>query len=208
MAEAFLGDLADRASDPGLTCAGFEGTGFARCSAAGRSSTVAPQSLAAAVRQEVQALDPEQPVFDVMTMEERLAGSAAPRRFTLLLLGAFAMLALVLASIGVYGVISYLVTQRTHEVGIRRALGARGADVLRLFLEQGMALGLLGVALGLLGALALTRAITSMLFGVSATDPLTFAGVSLLMALVVLAACWLPARRATGVDPLVALRHE
>jgi ABC-type antimicrobial peptide transport system permease subunit len=160
------------------------------------------------VRAQLQALDPEQPLFDVQTMDERLAGSIAPRRFALLLLGVFALLALLLASVGTYGVIAYLVQQRTHEVGIRRALGARASHVRRLFLGQGLALGLVGIALGMLGALALGETIASLLFGVASTDAATFLSVALLMTLIVLAACWLPSRRALGVDPLVALRHE
>jgi putative ABC transport system permease protein len=173
-----------------------------------RSRTVAPQSLAAAVRKRVLAVDPDQPVHDVMTMEERLDGSVAPRRFTLLLFAGFALLALLLAAAGVYGVISYLVTQRAHEVGIRMALGARGWDVLRLFVTQGMALGTCGVAIGLLAAFGLTRVMASLIFGVTATDPLTFVMVAVVMTSVTLAACWLPAWRATAVDPLVAVRRE
>jgi putative ABC transport system permease protein len=171
-------------------------------------STQRPGELSAAVRAQLQALDPEQPLFDVQTMDERLAGSIAPRRFALLLLGVFALLALLLASVGTYGVIAYLVQQRTHEVGIRRALGARASHVRRLFLGQGLALGLVGIALGMLGALALGETIASLLFGVASTDAATFLSVALLMTLIVLAACWLPSRRALGVDPLVALRHE
>ena len=143
-----------------------------------------------------------------MTMDERLSNSVAGRRFNLLLLGVFAALALLLAGIGVYGVISYVVTQRTHEIGIRMALGAQTSDVLRLFIKQGMTLVLLGVGLGLLGAIALTRVMTSLLFGLSANDPLTFASVALLLSLIALLACYVPARRAARIDPLVALRHE
>jgi putative ABC transport system permease protein len=120
----------------------------------------------------------------------------------------FASLALALAAVGVYGVISYVVTQRTREVGIRMALGAQAADVLRLFLRQGMTMVAGGVGIGLLGAFGLTRVMSSLLFGVRASDPLTFAGVSLLLAIVALAACWLPARRAARIDPLVSIRHE
>jgi putative ABC transport system permease protein len=171
-------------------------------------SSVEPASLAAAVRASVRAVNPDLPLYDVMTMDERLAHSIAARRFTLMLLGAFALLALALAAVGVYGVISYAVTLRTHEVGVRMALGARSSDVLRLFIRQGMALALCGVAIGLLGALALTRVMTALLFDVGATDPLTFALAPAMLTLVALAACWLPARRAMRVDPMVALRCE
>jgi putative ABC transport system permease protein len=167
-----------------------------------------PLSLANAVRQQTLAVDPNLPVYEVMTMEQRLSESVASRRFNLLLLGAFALTALALAAVGVYGVISHAVTHRRHEIGVRMALGAQTADVLRMFVKQGMSLVAIGALIGLLGALALTRVMKSLLFGVSATDPLTFAGVALLLALIALTACHLPARRATKVDPLVALRCE
>jgi len=171
-------------------------------------STVDPLSLAPALRNAVHEVDPALPVYQVMTMDERLSNSVAARRFNLLLLGVFAALALLLAAVGVYGVIAYVVTQRTREVGIRMALGAQRSDVVRLFIKQGMALVLFGVGLGLLGAFALTRVMTSLLFGVSANDPLTFAGVALLLSAIAMLACYLPARRAARTDPLVALRHE
>jgi putative ABC transport system permease protein len=170
--------------------------------------TVEPSSLAPALRNAMREIDPALPVFDVMTMNERLSHSVAAPRFHWLLLGGFAAVALLLAGVGIYGVISYVVTQRTHEVGIRMALGAQSADVLRLFIRQGMALVLLGVVLGLLGASALTRVMSGLLFGVGATDPLTFVVVALLMSSIALLACYLPARRASRIDPLVALRRE
>jgi putative ABC transport system permease protein len=169
---------------------------------------VEPSSLVPALRNAVHEVDPALPVYDVLTMDERLSNSVAARRFNLLLLGGFAALALVLAGVGVYGVIAYVVTQRTHEIGIRMALGAQSADVVRLFIKQGMALVLLGVALGSAGAFALTRLMSGLLFDVGANDPLTFAGVALLLSLIALVACYLPARRAARIDPLVALRHE
>lgn len=171
-------------------------------------SVAQPLSLAPALRNAVHEVDPALPLFDVVTMEEKLTNSIAARRFNLLLLGVFAALALVLAGVGVYGVISYVVTGRTQEVGIRLALGAQRADVLWLFLRQGMRLVLLGVGIGWLGGFAFTRVMTSLLFGVGASDPLTFAGVAGLLALIALLACYLPARRATKVDPLIALRSE
>jgi putative ABC transport system permease protein len=169
---------------------------------------VDPLSLIDAVRRQALAVDPNMPVYEVMTMEQRLSDSVSSRRFNLLLLGAFALLALTLAAVGVYGVISYAVTRRTHEIGVRMALGAQAPDVLRLFIKQGMSLVAAGMLIGLLGALALTRVMQSLLFGVSAIDPLTFALVASLLALIALAACYLPARRATKVDPMTALRHE
>jgi len=167
-----------------------------------------PTSLTPALRNAVREIDPALPVYGLMTMNERLSNSVADRRFNLLLLGGFAALALLLAGVGVYGVISYVVTQRTHEIGIRMALGAQRSDVARLFIKQGMKLVVLGVALGLFGAFALTRVMTGLLFNVGANDPLTFACVALSLSLIALAACYLPARRATRIDPLAALRHE
>jgi putative ABC transport system permease protein len=169
-----------------------------------------PSSLAPALRNAVREIDPALPIYDVMTMNERLSlsNSVAERRFNMLLLGCFAALALLLAGVGVYGVISYVVTQRTREVGIRMALGAQSADVLRLFIKQGMAMVALGVGLGIFGAFALMRVMKSLLFDVSANDPLTFACVAVLLSLVALAACYLPARRAARIDPLASLRRE
>jgi putative ABC transport system permease protein len=167
-------------------------------------------SLAVAVRNEVRAIDSEVPVFAAQTMEQLVAGSRATfmRRYPAYLIGIFACVALLLALVGIYGVISYAVTQRTREIAIRVALGARSADVLRLVLRHGLLLACVGVSIGVVVALALSRLMSSMLFGVSAADPLVYAGVSLLLLAVALAACLIPARRAMKVDPMVALRYE
>jgi putative ABC transport system permease protein len=167
-----------------------------------------PLSLLSAVRNELQQLDPEQPMAGVATMDELLSGSLSRSRFTMLVLAVFAALALILASVGIYGVIAHSVTQRTQEFGVRMALGASRRDVLRLVLSQGARLTLLGIGLGIVAALIVTRLMATLLYGISATDPLTFTSVALLLALVALAACYLPARRATRVDPIVALRYE
>jgi putative ABC transport system permease protein len=167
-----------------------------------------PLSIAPAARTALQQLDPELPMAAVATMDQLLADSLARSRFTMLLLGIFSTVALVLAAVGIYGLIAYSVTQRTQELGIRIALGAQRRDVLRLVLAQGTRLTLLGVALGVFAALALSRLLATLLFNVSATDPLTFAGVAALLAAVALLACFIPARRATRVDPIVALRYE
>jgi putative ABC transport system permease protein len=167
-----------------------------------------PARLAAAVRSEVMALDPDLPVFDVRTMNDVLKESVAPRRLYMTLLGLFAGVAVTLAAIGLYGVMSYSVTQRTHELGIRMALGARQRDVLRLVVGQGMALAFAGIALGVIGAFGLTWLLSSLLFSVSATDPIIFIAIPLILAGVALGASFVPARRATKVDPMVALRYE
>jgi len=167
-----------------------------------------PMNLAPALRAVAQSVDPALPLYEVITMSERLNDSVAARRFNLLLLGAFAALALLLAVVGVYGVIAYVVSQRAHEVGVRIALGARASDITRLFIAYGMKLVITGVVIGLAGAFTLTRVMASLLFGISPTDPLTFAGVAALLMSTALLACFAPARRAANVDPLVALRHE
>jgi putative ABC transport system permease protein len=167
-----------------------------------------PSSLVGAIRHEVQQLDPEQPIADVATMEELLATSLSQSRFSTLLLGVFAGVALLLAAVGLYGVISYSVEQRTHEIGIRVALGAQSGDVLKLVVRQGLTLTIAGVAIGLGASLLVTRVMTSLLYGVTATDPLTFAIIPLLLTGAALAASFIPARRATKVDPMVALRYE
>ena len=171
-------------------------------------TNVDPASLGDAVRRAAQSVNPDAPVFRVRTMREVIAGSMAQERFNTILMTLFAVVAMLLGAVGLYGVMAYSVTQRTREIGIRVALGARRADVLRLVIRQGLRLVALGLALGLMAALALTRLMKRLLFEVSATDPMTFAGVALLLALVALLACWIPARRAANVDPMVALRCE
>src|SRR5262249_56476419 len=171
-------------------------------------TTVEPQSLAAAAQETVRSLDPNLPVSSVMTLEQVIADTLWQPRFNLQLIGIFAALAMTLAAIGLYGVMSYSVAQRAHEVGLRMALGAQRRDVLKLVMGQGMKLALLGVVLGLLASVVLTRLMTKLLFKVSATDFSTFALIAVLLTLVALLACWIPARRATKVDPMVALRCE
>jgi putative ABC transport system permease protein len=167
-----------------------------------------PLSLVESVRREVLALDREMPISEVRTMETVAAAAVEGRRFMLLLVGVFAVTALALAGIGIYGVTSYLVANRTHEIGIRMALGADSFDVLKLALRQGMAWALAGVGVGLTLAFAATRLMANLLYGIGATDPATFVAVPLFLIGVSFVACWIPARRATKVDPLQALRHD
>jgi ABC-type antimicrobial peptide transport system permease subunit len=166
-----------------------------------------PTTLVTEMRQAAHSLNPEIPTI-FRTLTEVYSTSLDARRFSLVIFGVFASVALILAMLGLYGVISYAVAQRTQEIGIRLALGAQERDVLRLIVRQGMTLTLCGVVLGLVASFALTRLMATQLFGVTARDPLTFAGVTLLLATVALIACFIPARRATKVDPMIALRYE
>jgi putative ABC transport system permease protein len=172
-----------------------------------RSSSNAA-ALSPLITKEIRALDPELPPFEFKTMEQRLSDALARRRFATFLLGLFAVIALILATIGVYGVMAYSVTQRTQEMGIRLALGAQPVRIVTMVVRQSMLLVVIGVGLGLLGALALTRVMASLLYGVSAIDPLTFALPTLLLAIVALLASFFPARRASRIDPTIALRSE
>jgi putative ABC transport system permease protein len=167
-----------------------------------------PSAIVPSLRKAVWSIDPNQPIADVSTMEQIVADSIAQPRLSMLMMGLFGALALILAAVGIYGLLSYAVTQRTQEMGIRMALGARVKDVLGLILKQGMMLVLIGEVFGLVGAFALTRLIRTLLFGVTPTDATTFVVVSAVLTGVALLACYFPARRATKVDPLVALRYE
>jgi ABC-type antimicrobial peptide transport system permease subunit len=167
-----------------------------------------PGALAPAIRERIRQVDPDVPASGVQTMNARVSASVARPRLHTILLGAFAGLALLLAAVGIYGVMSDAAERRTREIGIRMAVGAGSPAILGLFLRQGLAMVLVGVAAGLLGAFALTRAMQTLLFEVSPTDPLVFAGITLVLATVALVAAWVPARRATRLDPLVALRED
>lgn len=165
-------------------------------------------NLIGAIRSEILALDREQPVASTTTLDQIVSGSVAQQRFAMTLMCAFALVAILLAAVGLYGVMSYTVSQRTHEIGIRMAVGAKPSDVLKMVVGQGALLGLAGVALGLGAAFAVSRAMSSLLFEITPTDPLTFVVVAVLLTGVALAASLVPARRATKVDPMVALRCE
>jgi putative ABC transport system permease protein len=167
-----------------------------------------PTTLISAVRQRIHELDPDQPILRIASVDARIADSLKPQRFSTLLMSLFAALALTLSVVGLYGVLAYTVVQRTHEIGIRLALGAQPGNIVRLVMKQGLLLTLFGMALGLAGAFAFTRLLERLLYGVSATDAPTFIVIALSLMFVALLACWIPARRATKVDPMVALRHE
>jgi predicted permease len=167
-----------------------------------------PASLSAAMREAIHEVDPGQPLSDLKTMDQRITLSMGPRRSAVALLSVFAAMALTLAAVGLFGLIRYNVTQRTQEIGVRMALGATRRDVLRMVLGESLRLALMGVAGGLIAAFALTRVLATLLYGVSATDPLTFAGMAFVLTLVSILASWIPAQRATRVDPMVALRYE
>jgi putative ABC transport system permease protein len=173
-----------------------------------QSATSDPTSLTALAQNAVWSVNQDVPLANIRTMQELIANSVQRRRFSMLLLAVFAAVAMVLAAIGLYGVMSYSVAQRTKEIGIRMALGARRPDVVALVVKQGMMLVLMGIVAGTVLSLAMTRLIAGMLFGISATDPLTFAGVAMLLGVVAFFANYLPARRGASVDPMVALRYE
>jgi putative ABC transport system permease protein len=167
-----------------------------------------PRSIIAPARREVAALDRTAPIYHTETLDQYFAESVAAPRFVTLLLTGFAGLALLLASVGIYGVISYIAAQRTHEIGIRLALGARKGEILRMVIAKGLAPALAGLAIGVAAALRLTRLLSSLLYGVSPTDTVTFAAVSLILMGVALLACYIPARRAAKTDPMISLRYE
>jgi putative ABC transport system permease protein len=196
----------DTASAPHIYASGYQSPSYAEVIYLRTDGD--PRSLEEAIRREVQAVDPTIPVFGVRRMDEILAKNLGERRFALQLLGVFAGVALLLASIGIYGVMAYTFSRRTNEIGIRMAMGAQRQDILRIALEEGALIVAFGVVSGLVGSLMLTRFLQSMLFDVKPTDPITFAAITALLAGVTLLACFIPARRATQVDPLVALRYE
>jgi putative ABC transport system permease protein len=167
-----------------------------------------PEEIQVAVQKAIWEVDQSAPISRINTMKQILGDQVSHSRFNTLLLGIFSALALILATIGIYGVMSYAVRQRRHEIGVRMALGAQNIDVVWLFVRQGLKLTLLGIAIGLASAYGLTRLMTNLLFNVSATDPLTFAAITALLLVIGLLACYLPARRATRIDPLIGLRHE
>jgi predicted permease len=167
-----------------------------------------PERLAAAVRARVRSVDPDLPVYSMLTMEQRLSGSLGRRRLNMLLLASFSGLALALAAVGIYGVVAYLVTERTHEIGIRLVLGASPQTVVLMIMKRGLLWVGLGIFVGFLGSIGLRRVIASELYGITPSDPATFVLVALVLTGVAMMACWVPARRATAVDPAVALRHE
>ena len=202
-----VGDVRHRALETAPSAAMYLPTYESGMNVVVRSQGI-PANLASSVRKEVQAIDPDQPVAVVKTMDQWLSTAVAAPRYRTVLLALFALVALILASTGIYGVMSYSVTQRTHEIGVRMALGAGRLDVLRLIVGQGMSLVVIGVGMGLGGAIALTRVMSSLLFDVTPKDPVTFAAVALFLPLVAMVACYIPARRATRVDPLLALRCE
>jgi predicted permease len=196
----------DQPDQPHLYFSMFQNVGYAM--AVYLRADGDPVGLTQALRREVQSVDPNLPVFGERTMEDVVSASLAQRRFALQVVGGFGVLALLLAGVGVYGVVAYSVSRRTREIGIRLALGASSGAILRWVFKQGMRLALLGTAAGLVVAFALTRLLSGLLFGVAPTDPLTYAGLALLLAAVAMLACYVPARRATKVDPMVALRYE
>ncbi|HET9529838.1 MAG TPA: FtsX-like permease family protein, partial [Blastocatellia bacterium] len=172
-----------------------------------RANQSAPSAMSA-IRGEISRLDPEAAIYNIAAISDRVRELTAETRSYALLMGLFAVLALLLSMIGIYGVMAYSVSQRTHEIGVRMALGAKGPEVIRMIVKQGLMLTLAGVAVGLVAGIALTRLMVSLLYEVSATDPLTFAIVTVLISIVAIAACYIPARRAAKVDPVVALRYE
>jgi putative ABC transport system permease protein len=198
----------DRDSDPVIYVPHGRGGLSANLAGIAMRTEVDPRSLVKAVRDVVLAVDPEQPVYDVKTLEERVADAASGTRFNATLLGFFGFVALALAAVGVYGVIAYSVAERTHEIGIRVALGASRGDVAGMVMSQGMAIAAAGLLIGLAGAWLVTRYMATLLYGIAPRDPATFGVAAGMLGVVAMAACYLPARRAMGVDPMVALRHE